>query len=373
VKHVIIDQRELVERVRDKLADRPHRPDYHAYKVAATPTKPAAYAMIVGAGFSHGVVPLVRELMHETIGDYYIPDQDMSSMERPPNALRKHSRSFWAEYNDAADAADMVEVDRKGLPQDPAKAYVTLFTYRGAQALFQHTGRRPPAPPDIGEQFVHGFLRSVMDHGHQAGYGSTGRTRLNEAHACLAALLEAQQTGRGWSTQAFCRTILTTNFDTLLQAALQHVHLLYTITDRPERGLDPSEFLEDEQAIHLVYTHGSILRHNPASTDAQIGALATNADVLRAHLESRAVIIVGYSGWQDGLMQALRKRDSPHPLYWCDVAPEPPGRIAEFLAARPRQASYVHLDKGADGLMRELYEALVPDGPDPWERVRAAN
>ena len=357
-----IDQHELVERVRENLARVSHTPDWNAYMPAASPTRPAAYALVVGAGFSHGVVPLVRELMYETIGDYYIPDQDMSSMERPPSVLRSHSRDFWKQYNEAAAAGDAVELNAKGLPQDPAQAYATLFTYRGAQALFGHQGR-------VGEQFVNGFLRSVMDHGHQFGYGSTGRTDLNGAHLYLAALLEAQQTGDGWSTQAFCRTILTTNFDTLLQAALQHVRLLYTITDRPERGLAPTEFQEDEQAIHLVYTHGSILRHNPASTDSDIGALVANAAVLRTHLESRAVIVIGYSGWEDGLMRALADRDSRHPLYWCDVTPEPAGRIAEYLAARDARAAYVYLEDGADGLMRALYAALVPDGPDPWERL----
>jgi hypothetical protein len=31
----------------------------------------AAYTMIVGAGFSYGVVPLTEELLHERIGDFY--------------------------------------------------------------------------------------------------------------------------------------------------------------------------------------------------------------------------------------------------------------------------------------------------------------
>jgi hypothetical protein len=44
----------------------------------------AAYALIVGAGFSYPVVPLTRELLHERIGDFYYPrDKTMEgSMER---------------------------------------------------------------------------------------------------------------------------------------------------------------------------------------------------------------------------------------------------------------------------------------------------
>jgi hypothetical protein len=111
-------------------------------------------------------------------------------------------------------------------------------------------------------------------------------------------------------TCAFCRTIFTTNFDTLLQNSLQMVNLLYTVTDRPERRLDRSEFAGDELAIHLVYTHGSILRHNPASATDELDGLAEqNVEVLRDQLESRDVIVIGYSGWNDGLMTALRRCD----------------------------------------------------------------
>jgi hypothetical protein len=40
---------------------------------------------------------------------------------------------------------------------------------------------------------------------------------------------------------------------------------MYCVTDRPERGIEAMDFLEYDRALHLVYTHGSILRHNAAS------------------------------------------------------------------------------------------------------------
>jgi hypothetical protein len=40
------------------------------------PIGPATHVLILGAGFSHGVVPLVNELMHETIGVCYHADQE---------------------------------------------------------------------------------------------------------------------------------------------------------------------------------------------------------------------------------------------------------------------------------------------------------
>jgi SIR2-like domain len=371
----------LVEQIRAKLAGEPYESRYHHYRLAPDPAKPAAYALILGAGASASVVPLVRQLMRETIGDYYIPDQDTTAMERPRSTLEQHSADFWAQLNRAAAEYELdgVLVGEDGLPVDNGAAYQYLFTYEGANALFAlATGghRRPryaerlrrsreptspsmsSQPPDAGERFMKGFLGYVTDIGSEHGHGSTGRSHLNPAHIYLAALLEAQQAGLDWNTRAFCRTILTTNFDTLLQNSLQMVNLLYSMTDRPEKGLDPSDFAQ-ETAIHLVYTHGSILRHNPAHTVTELGRLKEqNVDILRSHLESRDVITVGYSGWNDGLMAALRScRPTAHKVYCCDTRKKPPKGIADLLTDCAEQGAYIHTT--ADELFRSLYETLV--------------
>lgn len=383
-----ISQDELIERIKAKLESMPHTSSYSHFDVAPSPPPPAAYVLILGAGFSYGVVPLVDELMTQTIGDYYYPDQDQSSLERPASVLRKDSANFWAEFNEAARKEELpiVEVDDKGLPKNPGAAYQRLFQYEGANVLFekpqpdlmknsyleslkrQITGNQAPEErrkekPDAGERFVKGFLRYLLDPGTEHGYGSTGRSRLNPAHVHLASLLEAQQLGRGWKTRAFCRTIFTTNFDTLLQNALQKVNLLYRLTDRPERGIDRSDLHADEGPIHLVYVHGSILRHNPASTIDELSDLAgKNIEVLREYLKSHDVIVIGYGGWNDGLMAALRQCNTRrHTVYWCDVRPQPAPHVTEFLKDRAGSAEYVRLGEGgANDLMRVLFETLVP-------------
>ena len=225
--------------------------------------------------------------------------------------------------------------------------------------------RSPEKDPEDGKRFVKGFLRYVMSPGSEHGYGSTGRNDLNAAHIHLAAVLEAQQCGRQWSVAAFCRTIFTTNFDTLLQVALQRARLNYLTTDRPERGLDSSDFPEEEEAIHLVCTHGSILRHNPASAVHELAGLSErNVGMLRDFLQQRDIIIIGYGGWEDGLMAALRLCDaSRHKLYWCDIQSRPGERIAKFLEGKGDGAEYVFLNKdGAGGLMRMLREELISTG-----------
>jgi hypothetical protein len=326
--------------------------------------------------------------MKQTIGGYRYPDQDQSSVPRPASVLRKDSARFWAEYNEAARKKKLpiVELDGEGLPKNPGAAYQCLFKYEVANVLHAQPEPEPKrksfqehlqrlredgqAPEEwrqeelnTGETFVKEFLRYVLAPGAEHGYGWTGRSGLNPAHRHLASLLEAQQLGRGWTTCAFCRTIFTTNFDTLLQNALQKVNLLYCLTDRPEKGLGYSDFQMDEGPIHLVYVHGSILRHNPASTIDELSDLASkNIDVLRSYLESRDVIVIGYSGWNDGLMAALRHCDpQKHRVYWCDVRSRPASHVAEFLRGRAGSAAYVRLgERGANDLMRALFEALVP-------------
>jgi hypothetical protein len=400
-----ISQDELVEQIRADLASRPYTSRYSHFSVAPPPTEPAAYVLILGAGFSYGIVPLVNELVRETIGDYYYPDQDQWG-QRSPDVTRKDSARFWAEFNEAAarEKLPIVELDGKGLPKNPGAAYQYMFTGEAANVLFSVERKKRPTlleelrqrrsellrqqrldslackkegeeKAQIGERFVNGFLRYVLDPGGEHGWGSTGRNDLNEAHIYLAALLEAQQLGEGWTTGAFCRTILTTNFDTLLQNALQMVNLLYRLTDRPEKGFDPFDFGVEEGPIHLVYAHGSILRHNPASTVDEVGGLETkNIELLRGYLELRNVITIGYSGWNDGLMAALRLCNfGERKVYWCNVRSEPPPHVAALLRERAGGAVYVQLgEDGADGFMRALYDALIPAGrrPDPMQRYR---
>jgi hypothetical protein len=375
---------QVIEEICAKLTEKPRR-------------KAPAYTLIVGAGFSYGVVPLTKELLHERIGDFYFVDQGQPSMEQK----RELSALYWKEFNAAGSSCNepLVELNNEGLPKDPTAAYQLLFTYRVANALFSQgqneaaersyiarlKRQRPavrggPGPHLLGgEKFVKGFLRHFFDpggyepEGEQANrtrdYCTAGRNNLNGAHFFLASLLELQQTGQLWKLRPFCRTIFTTNFDTLLQDAFQLVNVLYTLTDRPERGLDPSNLSEDELVVHLVYTHGSILRHNPASTCDELMALSEkNAEVLKGYLESRDVLVLGYGGWKDSLMSALARCDrQKHEIYWCNVYSEEDAKrdladsVLSLLKESGGRAVYVSLgSKGADGFMARLFQALAP-------------
>src|SRR4051812_14565356 len=100
----IISSSQFVMEVKTTLQSRPFKLSYSHFDLEPTPTERAAYVLIVGAGFSYGVVPLVDKLLNETIGDYYYPDLDQWG-ERPASVLRKHSADFWKEFNKSAQAA----------------------------------------------------------------------------------------------------------------------------------------------------------------------------------------------------------------------------------------------------------------------------
>ena len=95
----VITQDDLVKEIKATLRARPYKSHYSHVALAPAPTEPAAYALVLGAGFSYGIVPLVREPVEEAIGDYYCCDQDQSSMERPAAVRRKDSKQFWSELN----------------------------------------------------------------------------------------------------------------------------------------------------------------------------------------------------------------------------------------------------------------------------------
>jgi hypothetical protein len=365
----IIDTPKLVSEVVAALPTQSFRSRWSEGDLAPQSAQPPRFAMIVGAGFSAGVVPMAWELLHATIGNYYYlgdggPAIDEYPLIDPANPsvrgdARANAAGFWAEYNEGAARAGLtgVELGTNGLPINLGAAYQALFEGEAIDELFKERSVR------AGRRFLLGMLQYLLLPGSERGQGFVGRTRLNQAHAKLGEILGAQQTSGKWTRPPFCRTVFTTNFDTLLQQALHKPDIRYLISDRPQRGLDPGDFPEAEEAIHLVYVHGSILRYNPANSTREIKQLAANnRDVIAGYLQRRDVLVVGHSGWRDTLTEALWQCvPVDHHVYWCDLGAKPPSAVEPLLAHYGEHATYVALGPGgADALMTELAEKLVP-------------
>ena len=278
---------------------------------------------------------------------------------RSRSQKERDSIRFWREFNAAASTRTAVRLNPVGLPSNPAAAYRSLFAMQSTTPEFYDGFHN-------GDDFLKEFLRHFLN---------PGRAQLNDAHFLLGCLLELQQWGWQRASGAFVRRIFTTNFDTLLQQMLQMVGVLYTVSDRPAAGMAQDKFaIEEEEAIHLVYVHGSILRHNPANTDDEIGRLrALNATMITPWLEQRGVVVIGYGGWDDGIMEALAAcRRFARGLYWCDVHPVEhaptrlPSNVLGLLEGGPDERYYAPLGEGgASQFMAALYQAFAFDSQQP--------
>ena len=317
----------------------------------------APFALVVGSGFSHGLVPTAKQLVETSLpiwmrslrgnGTY----RELSSL--PESEGHAIAREFWQKFNERNSRRGL-KLDlnaNTGLPNNISAAYKAAFDSQYVGAVGEPAQARR-------------FQRALM---------RLDQPRLNAAHFLLASLLGVQpglnrKNDLFQARAALCRLILTTNFDPFLQIALQAVNRLYFMSDTPELGVGDEILDQQADAIHLVYLHGSIHRRLQAASEADINEIrAKNARILAEVLERRGVIVLGYSGWDDAIVEALAECDHfDHRLYWCGREADPLARDA-FGPNVPKilcksTASYVQIG-GAGYFMARLYTQLVQGLP----------
>ncbi len=310
----------------------------------------APFALVLGSGFSHGLVPTARELTEESLPLWMESLRSKRAFEELARGTSQErnsiARAFWERFagrNNTGLYIDPVT----GLPNDHSAAYRAAFDPNFAGAVGEPAMARR-------------FQRRLMQ---------LDRPRLNAAHFLLASLLGVQP-GRSRRNDlfkagaAFSRLILTTNFDPFLQIALQAVNRLYFMSDTPELGVGDDILDDQTDAIHLVYLHGSIHRRSQAATEDDIRTLKErNARILAPVLKRHGVIVLGYSGWDDAIVEALAACDRfDHRLYWCgrEASPLTQGafgpRVADIL--RKPAVAYVKI-RTAGHFMAQLCTRLV--------------
>jgi tetratricopeptide (TPR) repeat protein len=332
---------------------------------------PPAYTLILGAGASFGVVPTSTEmlgirdsrtgLVHDKSIPLWLAKPEASSAVPEDTEERLACvRAFWKRFREE-NSRDCrwpkIQFDSDGLPESTsvAAAYQAVFDTACVGGL------------DTPEKHRN-YMRHVMM------TDSDGQTHLNATHFYLASLLSLQKRGGDLGSdkkplytgrREFARTLFTTNFDPLLQTSLQLFQLLYYMTDRPE--LLPPDALQTDQhpAIHLFYAHGSVYRPYMAHNEEQIGHLKQrNARVLAAYFGSHGVIVLGYAGWDDCLLEALNQcMTFANNLYWLVIRgtnlSEP---VRQFLESHPN-AYCVEIEDG-DSFMACLHARLCPGAPN---------
>ncbi|MEK7953049.1 hypothetical protein [Luteolibacter soli] len=330
------------------------------------PTTPP-YSLILGAGASAGVAPMTRELVNECIPDWLLhldaddlPEQFHSELypTEDKSLLKARAKHFWNDfYFRNKDRKDSLKeplinfiLNQEGLPDDCGSAYRAVFN-REALGGFEDIAR------------MRRFFRELT-------MGTDGKVKLNGTHFYLASLLALQPRGntnpeptaRYRARRPFARTILTTNFDPLLQVSLQLVSMLYYAIDQPDLLQLDLTGESDHTAIQLVHVHGSIHRPFLANTKAELDSMRERHSAsLAGYLGQHGVIVLGSGGWEDCLTDALRRcQHFPHGLYWLgrNESSLPP-EIANFLEQHAGDAFFVKIDDASD-FMARLYTALAP-------------
>ncbi|HEX7154142.1 MAG TPA: SIR2 family protein [Thermoanaerobaculia bacterium] len=323
----------------------------------------AVYTLVLGSGFSYPVIPTPSQMLKGDVALWNFCKQKKKQFGHRdavlaldaafPKEFAESERAMWQRIHRKAQASDGTRflLDEYGLPDLSQPSSIgAVYQAVMAEALPNNRIRRE-------------YLRAVV---------RRSASKVNPAHLFLASIAESQSQECWPWTGEFCRTIFTTNFDPLLQRSFQLVNKLYFMTDRPDL-LDAPDDDESDDAIHLVYTHGSVHRYDLRNTDIQIEkARAANSSKLSKYFEQRGVIVMGYSGWHDTTMDALLKCTSfESNLYWCDIHPSNERELEsklrpeakELLEKHPSDAFYVQIpsaDEAMIQLHRELQLGSVP-------------
>jgi hypothetical protein len=106
---------------------------------------------------------------------------------------------------------------------------------------------------------------------------------------------------------SLARTVFTTNYDDLLQRALDTIGARYVVCDHPYvvQRVDPNP-----DRPQIVYIHGSFDFYDVAYIDAEKRASSGGMhDLLLRFMYDSVPIVVGYGAWEDdAFMRALRRR-----------------------------------------------------------------
>ncbi|MBX7166837.1 MAG: SIR2 family protein [Pirellulales bacterium] len=302
--------------------------------------------LIMGSGCSVPLIPTTRQIVHDDLPwwlmcrakDVSSPslkdfEQDRADGFKPQR--ESFAKEFWKRAVASSELGRAITLGDDGLPVKDCIAEAYKFV------LSADCGCGLSTPDEVRRYFAAMVARIG--------------NRLNPAHLLLASLVAEQPRLFG--------TIFTTNFDPLLQRAMQLMNVPYFVSDQPGSMQHPDDD-DAVAALHLVHAHGSIYRYLLLNSPDQISEYAQrNQALLPEYFRKHLVLIVGYGGWDDAITRALENvAQFDHNLYWCDrgstVASSGLSNIATRVLAKHSNAFYVPIED-ADLLMLELHQAVT--------------
>jgi tetratricopeptide (TPR) repeat protein len=187
--------------------------------------------------------------------------------------------------------------------------------------------------------------------------------KINWAHLCLGELVK----------RGFIHTVLTTNFDQLVLQGIINTGLLPVVADGVESLTRVTSQPRKPQVVHL---HGSMHTYNMLNSERAVKEteqeLSLGAMLYRLLQDSKMLVVVGYSGGEEGVMLLLieaAKRFKDMVIYWVMYEEN-----YDSLSSRARQLLTIGHNKfiipsyDADKLFADITEELGIGAPEWMER-----
>ena len=315
---------------------------------------------ILGSGFSFPIVPTTVEIVHRDLA-WWRMCHDTENRNLSPDLFWKtphipvEFRDTVADYSKEMWANIHSHIGSKAVDSDYGKLRFDLDTSSGLP-VSAHTGFAYRAA--LSADCTPGLYKRSDARQYFLDVVRRIGNRLNPAHLYLAEIL-------AWLGARECRicgTILTTNFDPLLQRALQLVNIPYFVSDRP----DTLQYLDDDagDTLHLVYAHGSVYRYLLLNSEMEISKHADrNRSLLQPYFAKHSIVIVGYSGWDDAIMQGISAVEQfQGNVYWCDrgktIEESSLSPAAKAFIQKSADAFYIPIE-GANQFLAEMHLRLV--------------
>lgn len=248
----------------------------------------------------------------------------------------------------------------------------------GQQVFWQAVGELYRLEKDTSETPEEAGLTKWLKETDREGVGYSGILELIAPDAAnrrdyLAKHFEGKKPGKahhelaGLAEQEAIRVFVTTNFDRLLEHALQARGIEPVIITS---GADLASAPRREHAqCYVLKPHGDYLQETIRNTPSELAELEPEiAEELREIFERFGVVVLGYSGSDAGIAELLRARRSRYGLYWVargDLG-ESAGRAVEATGGR------VIKREGATEFLTDLHRRLEvfrshPSGHTPVE------
>lgn len=219
-----------------------------------------------------------------------------------------------------------------------------------------------PSSPALGDPAEYGFFVEQC------------YPRAEDRRRSLEAIVQEGRPGPGYSllgrmvAAGHFRWLWTTNFDDMLQRSIP--------SDCPrairQYGMDTTERLrstvERDDYINLVHLHGDYRYDSLRNTNQELRSLdATFAQQLARHCAELPLLVVGYSGSDDSVMNALEMAYSTKgqgALFWLVLNDWRPNDRVDALVGRARRNGHggglVRID-GFDDFVRRAAQLLLPE------------